>query len=164
MINSLEWYGAGSQKPEVRSRKTEAGRRKPEVRSRKTEDGRRKLIEVIMKFKFENLIIWQKAMDFGEDIYKLSKKFPKEEIYNLTSQIRRAVDSVALNISEGSTGQSNLEYKRFIGLATLSLAEVVTCLHKAFRRKYISEAEFNEHYEYAFNLMNMMVAFKKKIN
>lgn len=117
-----------------------------------------------MKFKFENLIIWQKAMDFGEDIYQLSKKFPKEEINNLTSQIRRAVDSVALNISEGSTGQSNLEYKRFIGLATRSLAEVVTCLHKALRRKYISEVEFNELYEYAFNLMNMMVAFKKKIN
>jgi four helix bundle protein len=117
----------------------------------------------IMKFKFENLIIWQKAMDYGENIYQLSSQFPKEEIYNLTSQIRRAVDSIALNISEGSIGQSSLEQKRFIGMATRSLAEVVTCLHKASRRKYISEAEFNEHYDFAYNLMNMMVAFKKKI-
>ena len=116
-----------------------------------------------MKFKFENLIIWQKAMDYGENIFQLSNQFPKEEIYNLTSQIRRAVDSIALNISEGSIGQSNPEHKRFIGFAIRSLAEVVTCLHKAQRRKYISDDEFNEHYDYAYNLMNMMIAFKDKI-
>ena len=117
----------------------------------------------MLKFKFEKLIIWQKAMEYGESIYQLSYKFPKAEMYNLSSQIRRAVDSIALNISEGSIGQSNPEFKKFTGFAIRSLAEVVTCLHKAFRRKYISEEEFNEHYEYAFNLMNMMVAFKKKI-
>jgi four helix bundle protein len=117
-----------------------------------------------LKFKFEKLIIWQKAMDFGENIFKVSIQFPKEETYNLTSQIRRAVDSIALNISEGSIGQSNPEYKRFIGMATRSLAEVVTCLHKAYRRKYISDEEFNEHYNFAYNLMNMMVAFKNKIS
>ena len=116
-----------------------------------------------MSFKFENLIIWQKAMDYGENIFQLSNQFPKEEIYNLTSQIRRAVDSIALNISEGSIGQSNPEHKRFIGFAIRSLAEVVTCLHKAQRRKYISDDEFSEHYDYAYNLMNMMIAFKEKI-
>lgn len=116
-----------------------------------------------MSFKFENLIIWKKAMDFGENIFELSSKFPKEETYNLTSQIRRAVDSVALNISEGSIGQTDPEFKRFIGIAIRSLAEVVTCLYKASRRKYINEEEFNIHYEEAFNLMNMMVAFKEKI-
>ncbi|MDT8412772.1 MAG: four helix bundle protein [Vicingaceae bacterium] len=117
-----------------------------------------------MKFKFEKLIIWQKAMEYGEDINKLSYKFPKEEMYNLSSQIRRAVDSIALNISEGSIGQSNLEFSKFMGYAIRSLAEVVTCLHKASNRKYISKEEFNKHYEYAFNLMNMMIAFKGNIN
>jgi four helix bundle protein len=116
-----------------------------------------------MKFKFEKLIIWQKAMEYGEAIFQLSTNFPKEEIFNLTSQIRRAVDSVALNISEGAIGQSNPEFKRFISYSIRSLAEVVTCLHKALKRKYISDEEFSEHYEYAFNLMNMMVAFKEKI-
>lgn len=51
-----------------------------------------------MSFKFEKLHIWQKSMDFGENIYKLSIKFPKNEQYNLSSQILRASDSVALNI------------------------------------------------------------------
>jgi four helix bundle protein len=116
-----------------------------------------------MKFKFENLIIWQKAMEFGESINKLTFEFPKEEIYNFSSQIRRAVDSVALNISEGAIGQSNPEFKKFMGYAIRSLAEVVTCLHKAKNRNYISEEEFSIHYMFAFNLMNMMVAFKGRI-
>jgi four helix bundle protein len=102
-----------------------------------------------MKFKFEKLIIWQKAMDYGESIFLLSYKFPKEEMYNLSSQIRRAVDSIALNISEGSIGQSNPEYRKFIGFAIHSLAEVVTCLHKASRRNNISEEEFREHYSHS---------------
>lgn len=73
------------------------------------------------------------------------------------------MDSIALNISEGAIGQTNLEFKKFIGYSIRSLAEVVTCLHKAKRREYISEEEFQKHYEFAFNLMNMMVAFKEKI-
>jgi four helix bundle protein len=119
--------------------------------------------KTMVKFKFEKLIIWQKAMEFGESTYQLSYKFPKDEIYNLTSQMRRALDSIALNISEGSIGQSNLEFKKFIGYSIRSLAEVVTCLHKAFKRNYISEEDFKEHYDFAFNLMNMLVAFKEKI-
>lgn len=116
-----------------------------------------------MPFKFEKLIIWQKAMDYGECIYHLTKKFPNEEMYNLCSQIRRAVDSIALNISEGAIGQTNAEYKKFIGYSIRSLAEVVTCLYKASKRNYISDQEFKENYDFAFNLMNMMIAFKNNI-
>ena len=117
----------------------------------------------MIRFKFEDLIIWRKAMDLAEDVYKLSKSFPKKEIYNLTSQIHRAVDSIALNISEGSIGQTNPEQKKFIGYSIRSLAEVVTCLFKAKRRKYIFKKEFDAYYQDCFNLMNMMIAFRKKI-
>lgn len=134
--------------------------------------GRKKLGELgienyklndMIGFKFEKLLIWQKSMDLGEEINELAHRFPKDEIYNLSSQIRRAVDSIALNISEGSIGQTNPEFKRFMGYSIRSLAEVVTCLHKAKRRKYITEPEFNTQYEFSFNLMNMMIAFKEKI-
>ncbi len=116
-----------------------------------------------MKFKFEKLIIWQDAMTLGEGINKLSDKFPKKELYNLSSQSLRAVDSIALNISEGSIGQSNAEFKKFMGYAIRSLAELVTCLHKAKRLEYILEQEFAKYYDDSFNLMNMMIAFKKRI-
>lgn len=88
-----------------------------------------------MKFKFENLIIWQKGMDLGEHMNLVADSFPKKELYNLSSQIRRASDSIALNISEGSILQSGSEYKRFLGYSIRSVAEVVTCLHKARLRE-----------------------------
>ena len=114
-------------------------------------------------FKFENLKIWQKAMDFGEMIFDESRNFPKEETYNLISQARRAADSIALNIAEGSISQSNPEFIKFINYAVRSLAEVVTCLHKAKRRNYISSEVFKQLYQEAFHLMNMLQSFKIKI-
>ncbi len=114
-------------------------------------------------FKFENLKIWQKAMDFGEMIFDESKNFPKEETYNLISQARRAADSIALNIAEGSISQSNPEFIKFINYAVRSLAEVVTCLHKAKRRNYINSEVFKQLYQEAFHLMNMLQSFKSKI-
>ncbi|MEK6476761.1 four helix bundle protein [Catalinimonas sp. 4WD22] len=119
--------------------------------------------ERMISFKFEKLLIWQQAMAFGEDIHKLSCRFPKEEMFNLSSQILRAADSIALNISEGAIGQSGPEFRRFMGYSIRSMAEVVTCLYKAQKRQYISEDEFTSLYKFAFNLMNMMVAFKSKI-
>ncbi|GAB3220177.1 four helix bundle protein [Algoriphagus aestuariicola] len=102
-------------------------------------------------------------MLLGEEVNLKVQLFPKEELYNLSSQIRRAVDSIALNIAEGSIGQSNPEQRKFIGYALRSLAEVVTCLHKAKRRSYIDEEAFQKLYSDSFNLMNMIVAFQKNI-
>lgn len=113
-----------------------------------------------MSFKFEKLIIWQDSMSFAETIFKMTLNFPKEEIYNLTSQIRRASDSIALNISEGS----NLEFKKFLGYSIRSVAEVVTCLYKAKNRNYIDENSFQDCYNFAYKLMNHIIAFKNKLN
>lgn len=115
-----------------------------------------------MSFKFEKLIIWQKAMDF-EEIPEMVLKFPNYEMFGLSSQLRRAADSVALNIAEGSIVQSKPEQKKFMAYSIRSLAEVVTCLHKAKRRNYIDEEKFQSKYEEAFNLMNMMIGFKNSI-
>ena len=114
-------------------------------------------------FKFEKLIIWQKAMELGENIDFITNEFQHKELYSLSSQIRRAVDSVALNISEGAIAQSSSENRKFLGYSIRSLAEVVTCLHKAKLRKYISDNEFNNLYEFSFNLMNMILAFRNKM-
>jgi len=116
-----------------------------------------------MSFKFEKLIIWQKSMDFGEKIFHISKDFPKDEMFNLVSQIRRAVDSIALNISEGSILQSTPEFKRFLGFSIRSLAEVVTCVYKAKNRNYISEEKFIELYDESYQLMNQIIGFRNQL-
>ncbi len=116
-----------------------------------------------MAFKFEKLRIWQGAMELGEEVNLLASSFPKKEIYNLSSQIRRAADSIALNISEGSILQSNAEYRKFLGYSIRSLAEVVTCLHKAIRRNYIDDLVFEKLYSNCYDLMNMMIAFRSKL-
>ena len=95
-----------------------------------------------MAFKFEKLIVWQKAVILSTSINKVIKAFPKEETYILSSQLQRAADSVSLNIAEGSTGQSNAEFKRFLGYATRSIVEVVTGIYLAKSRGIISTDKF----------------------
>ncbi len=112
------------------------------------------------KFKFEKLQVWQLSLDYADKIYSISETFPAIEKYNLQSQRNRAVDSIALNIAEGCTGNSNAEFSKFVGYSLRSLAEVVTCLFKAVRRKYITDALFDEHYEEAFVLMNKIAALR----
>lgn len=99
-----------------------------------------------MAFKFEKLKVWQKAIELSIKVDLLSKKFPKDEIYILTSQIKRASDSISLNIAEGSTGQSNKEFNRFLGIALRSGIEVVTCLYLGRGRKIVKNKDFDSLY------------------
>jgi four helix bundle protein len=100
-----------------------------------------------MAFRFETLKVWQNALAHSNEIDLMVKSFPKEELYSLSSQMKRAADSVVLNIAEGSTGQSIPEYKRFLGIALRSAIEVVACLFIAQSRKYINDELFRKHYD-----------------
>lgn len=75
-----------------------------------------------------------------DEIYDISEKFPKTEIYNLTSQIQRASLSIALNVAEGA-GDTNKVFKRYLNVALDSTKECVVCITVAKRRKYIMEEE-----------------------
>jgi len=95
-----------------------------------------------MSFKFEKLKVWQKAVDLATNVHELTKTFPKEELFILSGQIKRAADSVSLNIAEGSTGQSNAEFNKFWGYALRSNIEVVGCLYLTQKRSLIDEESF----------------------
>lgn len=99
-----------------------------------------------MAFRFEELKVWQMALDLSNEIDLLSKKFPVDERFSLSSQIKRAADSVVLNIAEGSTGQTKPEFKRFLDIALRSAVEVVACLFMAIKRNYITKEEFDKYY------------------
>ena len=88
-------------------------------------------------FKFEDLLVYQKAMDFGEKVNVLVKYFPKYELYALSSQFRRASDSIALNIAEGYPG-SDAQFIKHLNHAIYSANECVSCNIKAWRREYIT--------------------------
>jgi len=68
-----------------------------------------------MPFKFEKLEIWKLAINLADEVHLLTRSFPKEEMFSLSSQMKRAADSISLNIAEGSTGQSDPEQLRFLG-------------------------------------------------
>lgn len=113
-----------------------------------------------MAFKFEKLIVWQKAIDLSEIVYSLTKTFPVEERFVLSSQIQRAADSVSLNIAEGSTGQTTPEFKRFLGIALRSNIEVVGCLWLARRRKIINDHDFDKIYKACEEILVMINGLK----
>ena len=117
-----------------------------------------------MPFKFEKLLIWQLAIEMANNIHLMTRIFPKEEIFSLTSQIKRAADSVALNIAEGSTGQSNLEQQRFLGYAQRSGLEVVSALYLSIKREYITKELFDIRYNELDSLVRKIQAFKNSLN
>jgi len=116
-----------------------------------------------MAFKFESLQVWQRALDLTNDIDQLTKKFPKEELYVLSSQIKRAADSVVLNIAEGCTGQTNPVFKTFLGYALRSGIEVVSCLFIGQKRKIVEEDDFHKLYEEYQVLTKMITALRNSL-
>lgn len=92
-----------------------------------------------MAFKFENLDVWKLSLEYSDLIYELADKLPDIEKYNLKSQIIRASTSISLNIAEGSTGQSDAEQNRFLGMAIRSLIETVACQRLITRRNYVND-------------------------
>ncbi|MFY9618631.1 MAG: four helix bundle protein [Pyrinomonadaceae bacterium] len=91
-----------------------------------------------------DLIVWQKAMDLVEAVYKATASFPKEETYALTSQIRRAVVSIPANIAEGQGRRLTKEYLYFLANARGSLLELDTHLEIAVRLKYLSREPYSQ--------------------
>jgi len=116
-----------------------------------------------MAFKFEKLEVWQKAIEFSGKIHNLTRAFPKEELYVLTSQIKRAADSIALNIAEGSTGQSNAEFKQFLGYAIRSAIEVVSCLYIGKKREIIIDSEFEKLYDELSTIVKMLQSLRNSL-
>ena len=106
---------------------------------------------------YQNLIVWQKAMDLAEAIYRLIKKLPKEETYALADQMRRAVISIPSNIAEGNGRVSTGDYIRFLSIARGSKAEIETQLLLCVKLCYVQQSEIEE-------AMNLCTEVGKMLN
>ena len=117
-----------------------------------------------MTYKFEKLEVWQLSVEYFDLICQIAEQLPKNEEYNLRSQIIRAATSIALNIAEGSTGQSDAEQNRFLGMALRSLIETVACLHLIKRRNYVPVEAIQPVYVFGEKLSIKLQAFRKALN
>ncbi len=93
-----------------------------------------------MKSHYKNLLVWQKAIALVTQVYVVTRLFPREELYGLTSQIRRAAVSVPSNIAEGQARFTPGEFRQFLGIARGSLAELETQLIIAEKLGYLTES------------------------
>jgi four helix bundle protein len=117
-----------------------------------------------MAYKFERLEVWQLALEYTDVIYAIAEQLPRSEEYNLKSQIVRAATSIALNIAEGSTSQSNAEQTRFLGLAARSLIETVACQHMINRRQYLEDpGPLRDAYRSSEKLFAKLQAFRASL-
>ncbi len=114
-------------------------------------------------FSFEDLIVYQKAMMFGEVVHETVKKFPADERFELRSQFMRAADSIALNIAEGAAG-TDARFYNFLGYTLYSANECVSCNTKASLRNYITFEEFENNRALLVELTKMIISLRKKIS
>ena len=112
---------------------------------------------------YHDLLVWQKSKELIKLVYEITSNFPVSELYCLTSQIRRAVISVALNIVEGDRRRSRKEFLRFLDIADASLAELEACFELALVLEFISQKGYDLFEEKRKELAVMLVAFIKAI-
>ena len=112
---------------------------------------------------FKKLKVWDKAHQLTLDIYSASKKFPKDELFGLTSQIRRAASSVAANITEGSGRRSRKEFAYFLGIAIGSVSEVEYFLILAKDLRHLDQFQFKRLATLAGEIKGMLISFLQKV-
>ncbi len=114
-----------------------------------------------MASSYEHLKIWNNAVELATQVYAVTKRFPKDELFGMTSQLRRAVISVSANIAEGSGRPSKKEFCRFVDISLGSLNEVESLLKVALRLGYVNDDENNKLQEVIRDLGRQLGAFRK---
>ena len=113
---------------------------------------------------FKELRTWQKARRFVKDIYVLTRQFPKDELFVLTSQMRRAAISIPSNIAEGSGRGTDKDFSRFLDIATGSAFELESQIYIGYDLDYYSEKELDIYLGKVQEIQKMIYNFKNHLN
>lgn len=113
---------------------------------------------------FTDLVAWQKSIGLSEEIYRITKAFPKDELYGLSSQMRRAVVSIPSNIAEGNQRASLREYIHFLYVAKGSLGELVTQIIVCERMEYIDKERKDQLIEHCFEVGRLLSGLINNLN
>lgn len=117
-----------------------------------------------MEYNFEKLEVYKLSEKLVLEIYSLTRNFPKEEIFGLTSQIKRAVVSISLNIAEGSTGRSKKDFVRFLNTAIGSLVETKSALSISVKLNFTKQENIDKLNQDFDELFFKLIALKKSLN
>lgn len=116
-----------------------------------------------MSFDFEKLKVYKDALTFADEVYTLTKGFPKDEVFGVVGQLRRASPSVSLNIAEGS-GRSKREFKVYLKRARTSVYECVPVLELCLRQGFIDPETHHHHYRTLNNLSKLLSGLIKSLD
>ena len=112
--------------------------------------------------KLRELKVYQKSLGFTKSVRKITKTFPKQELFGLTSQFTRAADSIVLNIAEGSGNSSNKEFARFLDYAIRSGFECLGCADIALDNAFISQTDYKQLIDSANEIIAMLDGLRKR--
>jgi four helix bundle protein len=115
------------------------------------------------RFRFEKLTVWQEARQLKSAVYRVTRNFPKDELFALTSQLRRAAVSVSSNIAEGSGRNSDKDFAHFLEQAYGSLMETASLLFLALDERYLDEPTCDALLENASQLAAQIVALNRSL-
>ena len=112
---------------------------------------------------YRKLAVYNKALDFVQEVYRISKKFPQDEQFVLTSQIKRSVTSICLNIAEGAGRSSKKEFVQFLRISLGSSLETSSILDIAKRLFFVTEEEYNKLLEASSEISKMLNGLIKSV-
>lgn len=115
-------------------------------------------------FRFEKLEVWQKAIEYADCVYAATRRFPDDERYGLTAQLRKAAVSISSNVAEGSGRSSDIEFGRFVEIGYGSLMETVSQSHVAQRQQFLAHVAFQDLYQRADQLARMLSGLRSSLD
>ena len=116
-----------------------------------------------IKKNFQDLLVWQKSVDLSAEIYKITESYPKNEIFGLTNQIRRASVSIASNIAEGAARYSKPEFKHFLSISIGSVAELKTQLIISNKVGFLNKKDLDSMFLKIDEISKMLLGLRNKI-
>lgn len=116
-----------------------------------------------MSFRFEDLVVWHGSNTFASKVYRFTNSLPQSEQFGLSDQLRRAANSIPVNIAEGSGSASNKDFANFLNIAIRSIFEVVSLLFRCEQESYLSRAQRVRFYKEAELLVKQIQAFRTKL-
>ncbi|APA93611.1 four helix bundle protein [Myroides sp. ZB35] len=115
------------------------------------------------EFYFEKLEVWKNARTLNKDVYLLTSKFPKEELFAIVSQLRRATSSISANIAEGMSRETSKEKKRFLNIAYASAMEVISFLTLSLDLEFLNEVKYRDIRSKIEHITNQLRALSKTV-